>query len=172
MSDQGDTGTPGTAVTTTLTGAAATDKATIEGWIGDQSSPYWRGNDKVSADWIQTRYRDLIRGEQQGAPEGIGPTFQPDADLPADPGRYVIGGPGTGTMSGEDRDIIDTFAPVAHAAGLGNAKMRQAIGWALTIPNITENQFRDLAIAAGWSDGHINACLAWHASEAARRGQR
>ena len=64
-------------------------------------------------------------------------------------------------MTAEQRDYIDEFIPVAHAAGLGQAKFQQAVGWTLTGQAATEREFRDRAIAAGWSDRHIEVCLNW-----------
>ena len=67
--------------------------------------------------------------------------------------------------------MIDSFLPVAFGAGLGQAKVAQAIGWALTVPDLTPEKFKGLAVAAGFSDAAIAACLKWHAAEAARRGK-
>jgi len=111
----------------------------------------------------QQAYRDLVRAEQQGATDAVGPLFEPDADLPVAADRYDISAAaGARSMSALDRDIINDFLPVAHVAGLGQRKVTQAIGWALTGAADTVEHFKSLAIAAGWSDRAIDICIDWH----------
>jgi hypothetical protein len=154
-----------------LQGDAAASKAVIEGWIGDPQSPYWRGSEGASAASVRSTYRDLIRGELQGAAGPIGPANEIDVDVPMSIAQYDFSqASGAASMSGEDRSIIDSFLPVAFAAGLGQLKVRQAIGWSLAIPGLTADRFRDLALTAGWNDRAIETCLSWYRSEAARRG--
>jgi hypothetical protein len=165
------------APSSTLQGDAAGAKALIEGWMAQgPTSPYYRGlgEGEWSGDRIQAHYRDLLRAEEAGSAEALGPPAQNvDADLPLSAEHYnIAGADGARSMDAEDRDIVDAFLPVAFAAGLGQRKVVQAIGWALTIPGITVEQFKALAIAADWSDAAIATCLKWHAREAARRGGR
>jgi hypothetical protein len=154
-----------------LQGDAAAAKAVIEGWIGDPQSPYWRGTENLSPASVRTTYRDLLRGELQGAPGMVGPAHEVDIDLPLSVAHYDFSqASGAASMSGADRSIIDSFLPVAFAAGLGQQKVQQAIGWSLAIPGLTADRFKDLAITAGWSRRAIETCLAWYRGEAARRG--
>jgi hypothetical protein len=154
-----------------LQGDAAASKAVIEGWIGDPQSPYWRGSDGASAASIRSTYQDLLRGELQGAAGPVGPADEVDVDLPMSVAQYDFSqASGAASMSGADRSIIDGFLPVAFAAGLGQLKVKQAIGWSLAIPGLTAERFKDLALTAGWGDRAIATCLSWYRSEAARRG--
>lgn len=102
----------------------------------------------------------------------IGPAGEADEDLPISIEQYGFSAAaGARSMSASDRDVIDGFLPVAFAAGLGRAKVLAAIGWSLTIPDLTIEQFKDLAVAASWSNRAIEACVGWYLREAARRGQ-
>jgi hypothetical protein len=151
-----------------LQGAAAQAKTVAESWIGDQNSPYWRGDSAAS---IRSEYRDLLRGELQGAAGAVGPANDVDVDLPMSVAHYDFSqAPGSASMSAADRSIIDGFLSVAFAAGLGQQKVHQAIGWSLTIPGLTAERFRDLAMTAGWNKRAIETCLSWYRAEAARRG--
>jgi hypothetical protein len=162
---------------TSLSASAAGDKSLIESWIGVANSPYYRGTEDQAgthrpAAWVQQRYQDLIRAEQRGAKEAIGPDFGPDYDMPAHVGGYDISrAPGANAMGAADRALVDSFLDDAFDGGIGQAKAAQAIGWALGVPDLTETKFRDLAIAAGWSDEQIAVCLRWHASVAAASGR-
>lgn len=159
------------ALASSLQGSAAADKALIETWVGNPTSPYWRGADGWSSGRIQAHYQDLLRGELQGGAGVVGPPHQVDADLPMSAEGYnIAGADGARSMSGEDRDIVDSFLPAAFSAGLGQRKVTQAVGWALTIPGITVAQFEGLAIAAGWSDRAMAVCIGWYRKQLAARG--
>ncbi|HXO70409.1 MAG TPA: hypothetical protein VN838_15710 [Bradyrhizobium sp.] len=152
-----------------LTGDAASARALIQGWIGDRESPYWKGNAEMSADAVQIHYRDLLRGEQSGSTTAVGPVHAVDLDLPVSVKQYDLAeAHGSASMTALDREIVDRFLPVAFAAGLGQRKVSQAVGWCLTIQGITVRQFEDLAAAAGWSDKAISTCLDWYRLEKAR----
>jgi hypothetical protein len=158
-----------------LQGDAASSKAMIEGWMAQgPSSPYWRGTADLSAERIQEHYRSLLRGELSGSASEIGPVRHgPDLDHPLSAEHYnIAAADGARSMSAADRDVIDTFLPVAFKSGLGQRKVVQAIGWCLSVPGLTAHQFEDLAIAAGWDDGAIEVCLGWYRGEAARRGMQ
>lgn len=162
----------GTNLATTLHGDAAEAKQLIEGWIGNPASPYWRGDGEVSAEFVQATYRDLLRGEQQGAAGAVSPAHDADLDHPRSVGEYnIAGAAGAGLMTAADREVVDAFvSQVAHPNGFGQVKTQKAIGWVLTGAATTVEQFRSLAIAAGWSNHAIDACVSWYRREAARRG--
>jgi hypothetical protein len=154
-----------------LQGNAAASKAVIEGWIGDPQSPYNRDGETTSAAMVRSTYRDLLRGELQGAAGPIGPPSESDIDVPMSLAHYDFSqAPGSASMSAADRSIIDSFLPIAFAGGLGQQKVLQAIGWSLTIPGLTPDRFRALALNAGWHDRAIETCVSWYRAEAARRG--
>jgi hypothetical protein len=167
----------GTALTpapaTSLQGDAAAARTQIDAWRADRGSPYYRGGDGFSAAWIQQHDRDLTRGELAGAAGAIGPDFEADRDMPLHVGAYdIASAPGAHSMQAEDRAWVDAFLPIAFAGGLGNRKTKEAIGWCLTVPNLTVEMFRDLAAASGWSDGHIATCVDWYKSLAAQASGR
>jgi hypothetical protein len=154
-------------VGTSLAPAAAADKATIENWIGDPTSPYHRGDDHMTALEIQTHYRDLVRGELAGAAGSLDPGEAADRDVPAKVSGYELAG--LPIYNALDRDVVDSFLAAALAAHLGVARVRDAIRWAMTQAPPTEAAFRRWGWARGWSDRQMKACIGWFKAEAARQ---
>jgi len=154
------------APSTSLTPALAEAKASIESSIGDPNSSYWKdsADGTTTARGVRAKYRDLIAGELAGEKGYLGPPGGVDLDIPTDASRYDISSaPGASSMTAEDRAIVDRFLPAAHAAGLGQRKVAETIGFCLTMPGpISEElvgQFVKFAVERGWSDEAIEFCL-------------
>jgi len=169
------------APSTSLVPEAQSAKATLESQIGNPSSPYWRGGvgtdgKAITALELQQEYQDLIRAEQLGEPHAVGPAHGVDLDLPISAAHYDISSaPGARSMTAEDRGIVDQFLPAAFAAGLGQRKVAEAIGFALTcdtsrgVDALLEQWFA-LAMSRGWSDEQIDFALEWAADFDERGG--
>jgi hypothetical protein len=150
---------------TSLSNDAAGEKAQIESWMAEGlSGPYYRGTDSHSAQAIQSRYQDLIRGELAGADNGVGPEGGPDLDLPLHASGYDLSCARGFITTGEQRDLADSFAKAAYEGGLGQKKFAEALQWSAD-PAITPQKFAQLARSASWSDAAIGAVLQWHAAE-------
>ena len=162
-----DTPAPAPAVpSTSLSPALAEAKASISKMIGDPSSPYWRdsADGSTTARGLQAKYADIIRAELAGEADYVGPAPGVDADLPLSPAHYDISSaPGARSATAEDRDLIDQFLPVAFAAGMGQRKVAECIGFCLTHSGpITEElvtEFTKFAVARGYSDATLEFCL-------------
>jgi hypothetical protein len=150
------------APSTSLSADAHAAKTQIEAWMAEgPNGTYWKGNEHHSAAFIRETYAGLIRGEQQGARDAVGPAFEPDRDMPLSIRHYDFQDVGR-SFQAEDRDILDQFLPHAFEGGLGQEKVRQAISWTMSVPGLTPDAFRKLAIGAGWSNQHIETCLKFH----------
>jgi hypothetical protein len=140
-----------------LAPAAFNAGAAILTTLATDPAQYWGDAGKQQA------LQDLIRGEQAGANGPIGPAFQVDLDLPVHAAGYDISAaPCARSIGAEDRTIIDEFAPIAFAGGLGQRKFAEAIGYALTSLNPSRNDFEQFAIARGWSDQHIATAFGFY----------
>lgn len=159
------------APSTSLTPELAEAKALIESQIGNPDSPYNRDSvdGTTTARGVQAKYADLVRAELAGQSDYVGPPGGVDLDLPTDASHYDISSaPGARSMTAEDRAIVDKFLPAGHAAGLGQRKVAEAIGFCLTMPGpISEElvgQFVKFAVERGWSDEALDFCLEFASS--------
>ena len=127
MSDYTPSAAPAPAVpTTSLSTDAVAAKAQLETWMADPASPYWRGNEVYTADRLQAMYRDVVRGEAEGAADSVGPAHEVDADLPIEPKFYNLStAHGARSMTAEDADIVDAFRIEAHKIGIGRVAVRR-----------------------------------------------
>jgi hypothetical protein len=156
---------PAAAPVSSLAPAALETKGKLEADMANPEGDYWRYPRN------QAQYRDLCRAELAGQAEAVGPEHGIDDDHPVKPTDYSISdASGARSMSAEDADLVATFMPVAHGAGIGQQKVSDAVGWVLTGAASTVNEFRSLAVAAGWSDRAIETCMSWYAKQAADRG--
>ncbi len=164
---------------TSLAPGPAADKATIEQMMGDPGSAYWSRGELhpdvaklvglPTGEAIRAHYADLVRGELAGADSPVGPAHETDIDTPRDAGGYDL--QGLAIYSGEDRDIVDSFAAVALQSGIGQEKFFDAVQWALNQPVKPDAmQFHRWAAARGWGDVKIRAAIDWFAKEAKRHG--
>jgi hypothetical protein len=152
--------------TSLLAPEAQEAKTILDGLVADPNSAYWKGapDRGVSAAELQQEYQNLIRAELSGAPHAVGPPGGVDVDLPATASHYDISAaPGARSAGAADRDIIDAFLPAAYAAGLGQRKVAEAVGFALTHvrSESVEFDFAKFAMGRGWSHQAINFCLEW-----------
>jgi len=152
---------------TTLSTDAVAARKQLEEWLPDHSSPYWRGNDLHSAEWLQEHYRGLIRAEGQST-DAVGPEHTIDRDLPVSPERYDLSGVGR-SMTADQAGVIAEFTPVAHSLGLGQERTARLVGYVLQTPEISPASFKYWAVSQGYSDKTIDALLAWHGKEVAKR---
>lgn len=131
-------------------------------------SPYLPSGERNPdySDGVQSELRDLYRGEETGAPGHVRPAADPDLDLPLHVNGYDFSSvPGIGA---EDRDVIDRFLPAALESGLGQAKVYDAIAYAMTTTNPTPQDFAAKARSGGWSEAHIKAAIDFYNSERTR----
>jgi hypothetical protein len=154
------------APSTSLSPELAAAKSSIEAGIGNPDSPYWKdsADGTTTARGVQARYADIIRAELAGGADYVGPSAGIDFDLPISAAHYDISSaPGARSMTSEDRAIVDKFMPAAHAAGLGQRKFAECVGWCLTHSGpITEElaqAFVRFAVERGYSDQAIEFCL-------------
>ncbi len=142
-----------------LSSAAAADKQQLEAWMADKSSPYWRGDDNMSAEAIQGLYRDILEAEARGEDTPTGASYRgADADTPSKRTGYNY--EGLAIHDGATRDLVDEFASHAIDAGFGNERVRDVLHWALSQPaGVTERQFRSWALQRGWSSTHVRYAL-------------
>lgn len=133
---------------------------------GRQNPAYWKTN-------AFQAHQDLLRGQLVGARAEVGPPHEVDRDTPLHVGGYDFSqAAGAASMTAADRDVIDRFLPVAFEGGLGQAKVFEAISWALTTVNPRPEAFYRRAHASGWSDRAIDICLNWYRDEQARLSGR
>jgi hypothetical protein len=145
-----------------LSGGAAADKAQLEAWVTDKSSPYWPGSEHMSAEAYQGLYRDLIEAEARGDDLPSGPKYGGvDSDMPGKRTGYDL--EGLPIHSAVDRDIVDEALTHFHDAGFGVERTRAILGWALEqTGEPSEREFRSWALQRGWSTTHIkHAIEAW-----------
>jgi hypothetical protein len=158
----GDPADPGPAVVprtdglpSSLSPAAAADKVTLESWMADKSSSYWRGDGNMSAEQVQAHYRDLVRAEEAGQAMPLGPKHEgADPDMPFKGHPYRLDG--LPIYSAQDRDIVDVALKHFEHVGFGQQRVSDVLQWALSQPHEPKvSDFKSWAVAQGWSDKHI-----------------
>ncbi len=157
-----------------LSPEAAQAKANIVAHMQPDGA-YWRGDAALGLTGaeLQQEFQDLLRAEQLGEADKIGPAHGIDADLPPSVSNYSL--EGLPIYSSEDRVITDAFLSSAHEFGLGQAHAIEAIRFALTFDmsrgaEALVTDFIKFAMSRGFSDEQIEFATKWAADYDERGG--